>query len=96
MMCSHRLQGEMERLQNCLRGSSRQKWSKLSNFLLFAQKVSSGMGASHPKFLGYFVNFVGNLLKIPKAFFFYSSIKTEEILFIYIYTFIYICIHIYI
>ena len=41
----------------------------------------------------YFVHFVGNLSRIPKLFFFHSSIKTEEVLFFYIlclYIFVYI------
>ena len=42
----------------------------------------------------YFVHFVGNLLRIPKLFFFHSSIKTEEVLF-FIYIYIYIFIYIY-
>ena len=47
------------------------------------------------KWKKYFVHFVGNLSRIPKLFFFfYSSIKTEEVLFyIYTYIFIYICIY---
>ena len=42
-----------------------------------------------------FVHFVGNLSRIPKLSLFYSSIKTEGVLFFsYIYKFIYICIYI--
>ena len=32
----------------------------------------------------YFVHYVGNLSRIPKLFFFHSSIKTEEVLLFYI------------
>ena len=39
-------------IKSTLRGSSQRKWLKLSNFCFFAQKVSSGMGALRPKFLG--------------------------------------------
>ena len=42
------------------------------------------------------VRFVGNLSRIPKLSFFYSSIKTEGVLFFFIYIaiYIYICIYI--
>ena len=42
------------------------------------------------KWKKYFVHFVGNLSRIPKLFFFHSSLKTEEVLFFYIYINIYI------
>ena len=46
------------------------------------------------KWKKYFVHFVGNLSMIPKLFFFPSSIKTEEVLFFYIYTYLYIFVYI--
>ena len=42
-----------------------------------------------------FVHFVGNLSRISKLSFFYSSIKTEEVLFFYIYMYIYIYLYTY-
>ena len=47
------------------------------------------------KWKKYFVHFVGNLSRIPKLFFFHSSLKTEEVLFFYIYINIYIYFSIY-
>ena len=37
------------------------------------------------KWKKYFVDFVGNLSRIPKLFFFHSSIKNEDVLLLYIY-----------
>ena len=53
-------------------------------------------GKRKRKWKKYFVHFVGNLLRIPKLFFFHSSIKTEEVLFFYtyIYTRLYIFVYI--
>ena len=45
------------------------------------------------KWKKYFVYFVGNLSRIPKLFFFHSSIITEEVLFFYIYIYIYLYIY---
>ena len=47
------------------------------------------------KWKKYFVHFVGNLSKIPKLFFFHSGIKTEEVLFFFIYIQLYIFVYIY-
>ena len=48
------------------------------------------------KWKKYFVHFVGNLSRIPKLFFFHSSMKTEEVLFLNIYIYIYVYIYLYI
>ena len=39
-------------VENELKGVVWAKMVKIIKFLFFDQKVSSGMGASHPKFLG--------------------------------------------
>ena len=63
------------------------KTVKIIKFLFFAQKVSSGMGASHPFEI---------IQRFQNCFFFHSSIKTEEVLFFYIYIlYIYIYLYIY-
>ena len=109
---------------NFLRGSSGRKWSKLSNFCFFAQKVSSGttsqisrgLAALEPHLKwrekgGVFISFsienekengknictfCRKSFKDSKTdFFFHCSLKTEDVLFLYIYKYIYIYIYIY-
>ena len=67
--------------------------TKVLNFV-FSVSFFSFSIENEKKWKKYFVHFVGNLSRIPKLFFFHSSIKTEEVLF-FIYIYIYLCIYIY-